>query len=40
LNTAMVTFEKRFEEVVGELEFGADEQDISHLVMLEKKIKT
>ena len=40
LNTAMVTLEKRFEEVVGELELGADEQDISHLVMLEKKIKT
>ena len=40
LNTAMVTFEKRFEEVVSELELGADEQDISHLVMLEKKIRT
>jgi hypothetical protein len=39
LNTAMVTLEKRFEEVLGELEFGADEQEISHLVMLEKKIK-
>jgi len=40
LNSAMITLEKRFEEVVGELEFGADEQDISHLVMLEKNIKT
>jgi RimJ/RimL family protein N-acetyltransferase len=40
LNKAMVTLEKRFEEVVGELEFGADEQDVSNLVMLEKKIKT
>jgi N-acetylglutamate synthase-like GNAT family acetyltransferase len=40
LSSAMVTLEKRFEEVVGELEFGADEQDISHLIMLERKIKT
>ena len=39
LNTAMITFEERFEEVVGELEFGADDQEISHLVMLEKKVK-
>jgi hypothetical protein len=39
LNSAMITLEKRFEEVVGELEFGADEHDVSHLVMLEKKIK-
>jgi hypothetical protein len=40
LNSAMVTLEKRFEEFVSELEFEADEQDVSHLVMLEKKIKT
>jgi RimJ/RimL family protein N-acetyltransferase len=38
LNTAMVTFEKRFEDAFVKLEFGAEEQEISHLVMLEKKM--
>lgn len=38
LNSVMVTFEKRFEEVVVKLEFGVEEQDISHLVLLEKKM--
>jgi len=40
LSSVIATFEKRFEDAVSNLELGADEQEISHLVMLEKKIST